>query len=615
MYWNINGICRKGGFAERQYRREDDHDYIVADKAENRHLSAMQNELYYGDNLDVLRRKIPSASVDLCYIDPPFNSKRNYFQIYNNQGSEDRAQAQAFVDTWNWGDEAIEGIDYILGRLTEAGPDDTRWTEQTVELIRGLEKVLGRGSLLAYLVHMTLRIVEIHRVLKPTGSFYLHCDPTASHYLKLVLDAVFCGQGGDFWNEITWKRTFAHKPTHKYSPVHDVIFFYGKSMNRTWNAPTVAHDEEYLKRFKNWDESREEGYQDISLTGPGATSGESGATWRGHNPSPIGRHWAIPRAVLQREGIESAGTLEALEKLAEAGRIHWSSRAGGLPRLKWFTSDLDGSSVSDVWVDIAPVNSQAQERLNYPTQKPEALLERIIKASSNEGDVVLDAYCGCGTTVAVAQRLGRRWIGIDVTYQSIALILKRFADTYKDDWPAIEADIKLDGVPRDIDSAMALANRKDDKTRKEFEKWAVLTFSKNQARINEKKGADGGIDGIAYFLKDKDENGKAIFQVKSRSGNRSDLATLNSDRQREKAEFGFLICTSLPTKPMRDEIAAAGKYKHPLLDREDDRLQVITVAELFAPHNRRLDLPMARADAVKSAAAKGDADKQAALDL
>ena len=165
----------------------------------------MKNELYYGDNLDVLRRKIASESVDLCYIDPPFNSKRNYFQIYNNQGSEDRAQAQAFVDTWNWGDEAVEGLDYILDidRLNPR-PGDTPWTEQTVELIRGLEKVLGRGSLLAYLIHMTLRIVEIHRVLKPTGSFYLYCDPTASHYLKLVLDAVFCGQGGQFINEIVW---------------------------------------------------------------------------------------------------------------------------------------------------------------------------------------------------------------------------------------------------------------------------------------------------------------------------------------------------------------------------------------------------------------------------
>ena len=228
--------------------------------------------------------------------------------------------------------------------------------------------------------------------------------------------------------------------------------------------------------------------------------------------------------------------------------------------------------------------------------------------------MTLDAYCGCGTTVAVAQRLGRNWIGIDITYQSISLILKRLADKYTADWPAIEANIKLDGVPRDLASAVALANRKDDKTRKEFEKWAVLTYSNNQARINEKKGGDGGIDGIAYFLLDKDTNGKAVFQVKSRPGTRDDLAKLNSDRQREKAEFGILICYDTAqriTPAMQREILAAGKYQHPLLNREDDRLQVVTINELFA--GKRLDLPMARADAVKSAAAAGDADKQIGL--
>ena len=290
--------------------------------------------------------------------------------------------------------------------------------------------------------------------------------------------------------------------------------------------------------------------------------------------------------------------------------------------LKVYLQGLPGQKLQSIWTDIPRIGNTSAERLGYPTQKPEALLRRIIEVSSCQGDTVLDAYCGCGTTVAVAQRLNRKWIGVDVTYQSIALILKRFQDTYKDKWPEVEAEILLDGVPKDIESAMALANRKDDKTRKEFEKWAVLTFSKNQARINEKKGADGGVDGVVYFMATsmKDDtgfgersHGKAIFQVKSRSGNRADLATLNSDRQREKADIGFLICTSLPTKPMRDEIMAAGKFRHPTMDREDDRLQVITVAELFAPHNRRLDLPMARTDAVKSAAARGDADKQGNL--
>jgi DNA modification methylase len=569
----------------------------------------MKNELYYGDNLDVLRRKIKDESVDLCYIDPPFNSKRNYFQIYNNQGGEDRAQAQAFVDTWEWGDEAADGLDWIkqVDQLNSG-----KLTPQTVALIKGLEQVLGQGSLLAYLIHMTLRIVEIHRVLKPTGSFYLHCDPTASHYLKLVLDAVFCGQGGDFLSEVIWKRTAAHSATKRWGNVHDVIFLYSKSSNFAWNPVLLDHSNEYQGRYRNKDD-RGRVWADDNLSGPGLRNGFSGKPWKGFDPGIKGNHWKVSAKAVEAivgERAKELNTLEKLDVLEADGLIHWP-KGGGFPRFKRVRSE--GTLIQDIITDIPPLNSQAQERLGYPTQKPEALLERIIKASSNEGDVILDAYCGCGTSVAVAQRLNRRWIGIDITYQSIALILKRLEDRYRDTWPEVEANILLDGVPRDLASAVALANRKDDKTRKEFEKWAILTFSKNQARINEKKGADGGVDGIAYFMLDKESNGKAIFQVKSGKSGRGDLATLNSDRMREKAEFGFLICMDMPTKPMRDEIAAAGKYKHPYLNREDDRLQVITIAEIFAPQNKRLDLPMARTDAVKSASAVGDGDKQAVL--
>ena len=593
------------------------------------------NKLYYGDNLAVLRRKIASGSVDLCYIDPPFNSKRNYFQIYNNQGGEDRAQAQAFVDTWNWGDEAVEGLAYILDvERLQGNADGVRWTEQTVALIRGLEQVLGRGSLLAYLVHMTLRIVEIHRVLKPTGSFYLHCDPTASHYLKLVLDAVFCGQGGDFLNEIIWRRTGSHNSARRFGPTHDVILFYAKSSQYRFNAvfrPYLrGHVEGY---FKKSDETGR--YWSNSIHGAGKRNGMSGASWRGYDPTSAGRHWAVPSELVLAFGIDpDLPQHDKLDALAGLGLIDFPpAGSGSLPTYRQYIDRSPGMPLSDVWSyqphtrgvlhnsaegideDVRWLTAQGdKERLGYPTQKPEGLLDRIIRSSSNEGDVVLDAYCGCGTTVAVAQRLGRQWIGIDVTYQSIALILKRFADTYKDKWPEVEAAIQLDGVPRDLASAMALANRKDDRTRKEFEKWAVLTYSNNQARINEKKGADGGIDGVAYFLKDKGENGKAIFQVKSRPGTRADLATLNSDRLREKADFGFLICTGppdAPTKAMQGEILAAGKYRNPLLMREDDRLQVVLLPELF--QGKRLNLPMARADAVKAAAALGDEGKQGAL--
>lgn len=552
------------------------------------------NRLYYGDNLDVLRRKIADESVDLCYIDPPFNSKRNYFQIYNNQGGEDRAQAQAFMDTWEWGKEADEGLEWIkdIAQLNSG-----KLTPQTVDLIKGLELVLGRGSLFAYLVHMTLRIVEIHRVLKRTGSFYLHCDPTASHYLKLICDAVFCGQGGDFINEITWKRSSAHgdgkQGSKHFGRISDILLFYAKDKEDYFFIPQYEqYTEEAIKRdYRYVEEGTGRRYRLAPIDGPGgAAKGNPFYEILG-----VSGYWRFKR--------------ETAEKMVEEGRIVRSKTGKSVSQIMYF-DEAKGRPIDNIWTNISKIAPTSKERLGYPTQKPEALLKRIIEASSAEGHTVLDAYCGCGTTVAVAQQLKRNWIGIDITYQSISLILKRLEDKYPTEWPAIEANIMLDGVPRDLASAVALANRKDDKTRKEFEKWAVLTFSKNQARINEKKGADAGIDGIAFFLIDKDANGKAIFQVKSGGANRATVATLNSDRQREKAEFGFLITMDAPTKSMRDEVAAAGKYKHPLLDREDDRIQIVTVAEILA--GKRLDLPMARA-AVKSAEAAGDAGQQGML--
>ncbi len=516
------------------------------------HYMLDKNCLYYGDNLDVLRRKVTTESVDLCYIDPPFNSKRNYFQIYNNQGSEDRAQSQAFMDTWEWGDQAITAFAYITNI---ENLQNGKFTNQTVELIRGLHKVLGEGDLFAYLVHMTLRIVEIHRVLKSTGSFYLHCDPTASHYLKLVLDSVFCSQGGDFINEIVWCYSQGGKSKRHFGKKHDVLFWYTKGDDYTFNSSAVR----------------------LPLTP--------------HKQDASGKNYG------GRMGVD------------EEGRKYTEKWGTGKKKLYRYYLD-EGKTPEDWWVDINSIQSQSAERLGYPTQKPEALLERIIKTCSNEGDIILDAYCGCGTTVAVAQRLKRRWIGIDITYQSISLILKRIQDKYPEQWPLIEANIQLDGVPRDIDSAIALANRKDDKTRKEFEKWAVLTYSNNHARINNKKGADAGIDGFAYFMVDKDTNGKAVFQVKSGGASRATIATLNSDRQRVEAEFGILITMDEPTKTMKLEARATGKYKHPMLNREDDRIQIVTIAEILA--GKRIDLPMGRTDTVKSAEEEDD-DRQRVL--
>lgn len=468
------------------------------------------NRLYYGDNLEVLRRKIRSETVDLCYIDPPFNSKRNYNQIYNNVGTEDRAQAQAFTDTWTWDDLAITGYDEILSNAKG------RFTPRLVELVKGLHAVLGEGSLLAYIVSMSSRITEIHRVLKPTGSFYLHCDPTASHYLKLVLDAIFSGH---FRNEIIWHYLKWSVEQRQFVRNHDIVFFYSKSDDaaRIFNTLFVERSPATKKRFGN------------------------AKILSSHNSRG------------QRQPSQTEG-------------------------------ESIGVAMDDVW-DISRVPPIKQL---YPTEKPPTLLERIIRASSNEGDLVLDAYCGCGTTVVAAQSMKRRWIAIDITYQSISLILRRLEGTLG---KAILDTISVDGIPRDMASAEALAHKTDDRLRKEFEKWAVLTYTNNRAVINDKKGADAGIDARAYFKTGKADNAKIIFQVKSGGVKRGDIATLRGDMGREKAALAILITLEEPSKPMIAEAKAAGQYRHDDMGRNYDRISIVTVREVVE-HGKRLEIPM-----------------------
>ena len=439
------------------------------------------NKLYYGDNLDVLRKYIRDETVDLCYIDPPFNSKRNYNQIYNNVGGDDIAQAQAFIDTWVWDERANEGYNEILSN------DQGRFTSKTIDLIKGLHSVLGRGSLLAYLISMTLRLTEIHRSLKKTGSLYFHCDPTASHYLKLVLDSIFMPNGGDFQNEIIWHYTGGGRSKRYFSRKHDIIFWYSKSADATFHIDAVRVP--YKKTS---------GY---------AKGGIVSKTGKRYLPNPA------------------------------------------------------GTPVDDVW-DIPIINPLAKERLGYPTQKPESLLSRIIAASSSEDDLVLDAYCGCGTTVAVAQALNRQWIGMDITYQSIALVLRRLEDHFGKE---VRDSVVLDGIPRDMASAQALAKKKDDRVRKEFEKWAVLTYTNNRAVINQKKGADAGIDGIAYFQTSSTDNAKIVLQVKSGNVSRGDIAKLRGDMSREGAAMAVFITLQSPTAPMIAEAKAVGQYYHDLM--------------------------------------------------
>jgi site-specific DNA-methyltransferase (adenine-specific) len=495
-------------------------------------LGVPVSTLFYGDNLDVLRKYIRDETIDLCYIDPPFNSNKNYNRIYNRIGKEDAAQAQAFVDTWTWNDLAEAGYAEIQNNA------EGRFSPQTVDLIKGLQVVLKKGSLLAYLISMTLRVTEIRRVLKPTGSFYLHCDQTASHYLKLVLDSVFVARGGDFLNEIAWCYKSGGASKRHFSRKHDVIFLYAKS----------------AERYK-FNYQQEKSYN------------------RGLKPYHF-------------KGVE--------EFKDEVG---------------WYTM----VGMKDYW-NIDMVGRTSSERLGYPTQKPEKLLERIIEASSDKGDVVLDAYCGCGTTIAVAQRLGREWIGIDITYQAISLILSRLeGNAGKLAWPEIEKSITLNGIPRDIDSAKALALKKDDRVRKEFEKWAVLTYTNNRAIINERRGADGGIDGIAYFMATRDDSAKVVLQVKSGHVTRADIAQLRGDMMREGATLAVFITLEEPTAPMRAEASAAGSYAHALMGRSYDVIQIVTVQEIL--DKRRFDVPMSTTlDASKRSKTATSKSKQTPLD-
>ncbi len=476
-------------------------------------MSEWKNKLYYGDNLEVLRKYIKDETIDLCYIDPPFNSKRNYNQIYNNIRREDKAQAQAFIDTWCWNDEALRGYEQIISNYNGV------FTKQSIELIIGLEKVLGKGALLAYLISMTLRIAEIFRVLKPTGSFYLHCDPTASHYLKLIIDAIFISNRGEFQNEIIWHYRRWTGRAEKFQELHDVIFFYTKTNKYNFNVQYTPYTEKSLKRKQNY-HTRIKG-DDVYVT-----------------------------------HIDEKGVRD-----------------------------------NDVW-QIQLLNSQSKERLGYPTQKPEELLEKILSASSNEGDIVLDAYCGCGTTIAVAERLKRKWIGIDITYQSISLVLKRLEGHFGK--VTIE-NIALDGVPKDIDAAVALAHKQDDRLRKEFEKWAVLTFSNNKAIINEKKGGDKGIDGIS-FVPDTDEkneqtNRKVLFSVKSNEIlSPSVIRELNGTIEREKAAVGYLL-TLYPMENLVKESKKYGLYNNKLFDHKYSKIEVVNVKEIL--DGRRMEIPVA----------------------
>ncbi len=505
------------------------------------------NQLYYGDNLDILRAHIPDESVDLIYIDPPFNSNQAYNVIFSEaDGSSSQAQIQAFEDTWHW----VETTEQAYYELVETAPP------LLVETIKSFRGILGENNLMAYLVMMGLRLVELHRVLKPTGSFYLHCDPTASHYLKIILDQVFGVE--NFRNEVIWKRFNFHADAKRYGRITDRLLFYTRSGDFCWNQPRMPFSEDYVRsKFTHKDERGVFRLSDLNPPGGRGPVYE----FRG-----VTRPWRY--------------TEEKMKELDKQGRIY-CARSGDIPQLKRYLDELDGQAVPELWQDIPPINPMAKERLGYPTQKPEALLERIIKASSNEGDVVLDAFCGCGTAVAVAQRLNRRWIGVDITHLAIALLKYRLADAFGDD-----VKYEVIGEPKDAESAKALAVQ----DRYQFQWWA-LSLIRARPYQEKKKGADEGVDGMIYYQDVDPDNPKKmltrkiVVQVKSGKVSVKDIRELKSVVDSQDAVIGVFITLNPPTQPMVKEAATAGRFQwlhvnHTIYP----KIQIRTIEELLAGH-------------------------------
>lgn len=512
-----------------------------------------KNKLYFGDNLDIMRRCIKPESIDLIYLDPPFNSKATYNVLFGEaNGTQSAAQITAFEDTWHWGRESEEAYHELV----------TKGPKKLADLVQALRSFLGRNDMMAYLVMMAIRLVEMHRVLKPTGSIYLHCDPTASHYLKLVMDGVFGPH--NFRNEITWRRrhgfSSAVHSSNRFGNCTDTVLFFAKSELAAFHPQYSKNSEEYQDYIKQYFKLRDPDgrlYQATSLTNP-AYRPNLIYDYKGYKPPTNG--WMI--------------TLEKMEQWDREGRIHFPKSKSGRLRRKSYADELKGMPIQNLWEDITQLGAHDAERLGYPTQKPEALLERIIKASSNPGDLVLDPFCGCGTTIAVAERLNRRWIGIDITHLAITLMKHRLEDAFGPELSPYE----VVGDPKDLNSAKALAEH----DRYQFEWWALGKVEARPAQ-DKKKGADTGIDGYIKFFDDYGEKAKTlIVQVKSGHVTVSQIRDLKGILEREKAVIGAFITLSEPTGPMKTEAAAAGFYEPEFFPgKKYPRLQILTIKELL----------------------------------
>lgn len=537
------------------------------------------NRLFYGDNLEVLRQHIASESVDLVYLDPPFNSARNYNVLFGKHattGASDSAQIEAFGDTWVWTPTTDQ---QYMGLMSGEVP------AKVADALSAFRTLIGENDAMAYLVNMTPRLVELHRTLKPTGSLYLHCDPTMSHYLKIMLDAIFGPV--NFRNEIAWKRTATKGDARrKFGSVHDLLLLYSKGPEMEFQSQETAHGDEYLSRFTLDDNDGRGPYEGAPLDSPNP---RPNLTYEYKGFTPPGNGWRVSR--------------ELMEELDADNRLIFPKKADGRIRRKNYMAELKGRPIGDVWTDISPINSQAAERLGYPTQKPVALLERIITASSKPGAVVLDPFCGCGTTIDAAIRLKRNWIGIDVTYIAVDLIEKRLLHSYGQN---VKSTYKILGIPRDLGGAQALFMQSPF----DFERWAVSLVN---AQPNEKQVGDKGIDGVARFPLDMKGNvGRILVSVKGgKTIGPPFVRDLVGTVESQKAQMGVLISMAEPTKGVMDAVNHGGTYTHPGSDNAKyPKVQVITVAELLQGKRPKMPLtllPYIQATKIKVAPAETDA--------
>lgn len=462
-----------------------------------------KNKLFYGDNLEVLREHIKDETVDLVYLDPPFQSGKDYNILFKEQdGKRSSSQVKAFTDTWRWDTSSARAYEEVI----ESGGN----VSNAMEAFR---KFLGESNMLAYLAMMAPRLVELKRVLKPTGSIYLHCDPTASHYLKMLMDSIFNPK--NFRNEIIWCYSrMASKGQKQFTKSTDIIYWYSKGNKWIFNVDQVRFP--YSKSSKN-----RAGYKKTSLGGAAPASGIC-------ELNPIGK---FPEC--------------------------------------W-------------WADIGILKGNSQERLGYPTQKPEKLLERIIKASTNEGDTVLDPFCGCGTAVASAQKLNRKWIGIDITHLATGLIKHRLQDSFGQE---VNKTYEVIGEPASFPDAVELA--KSDPF--QFQWWSLGKVGARPASENQKKGPDGNIDGVLKFHDEGSKTKSVVISVKSGKLKIDYIDSLGGVVSRKEATFGVLISMQKPTNGMYSRAASFGFYSTPGYRKKYQCVQLLTIKELL--DGGKIDMP------------------------